>query len=147
MVKDKAMPTSDMPEKDIPENITENKEMPKSGNEENMVMIGDVLVEIKPTKLKYMRNRTAEFYRILQAYPLPDILASKPKTFGDNRDGDKCVFDWLCAVFDDEALIRKYYNDLDTGTIERVLEIFKRINKIQEKEDELKNIQATGKVV
>lgn len=147
MVKDKVMPNSDMPEREIPDRTVENIDIPTAGNEENMVMIGDQLVEIKPTKLKYMRNRTAEFYRILQAYPLPDILASKPKTFGDNRDGDKCVFDWLCAVFDDEALIRKNYNDLDTGTIERTLAIFKRINKIQEKEDELKNIQMSGKVV
>lgn len=147
MVKDKDMPISEMTEKEIPASGMDDKEMPISGKLENMVSIGGTMVEIKPTKLKYMRNRTAEFYQILQSYPLPDILAAKSGTFGDERDGDKCVFDWLVAVFDDEKMIRKYYNDMDVETIEQTVAIFKRVNRIQEKEDKLKNLKAPGKVV
>ena len=45
-----------------------------------------------------MRNRTAAFYRILEVYPLSDILAMEAGAFDDERDGDKAVMDWLIAV-------------------------------------------------
>jgi hypothetical protein len=65
-------------------------------------MIGDTLVEIKPTKLRYQRNRTAFFYKALEMQPLVDILSLSEGAFGDERDGDKCVMDWLIAVLDNE---------------------------------------------
>lgn len=102
--------------------------------------IGGKLIEIKPTKLKYQRNRTAMFYKMLDMYPLCDILAMESGTFGDDRDGDKAVMDWLIAVTDDEQLITENYNALDTDTIEKLLAIYKRVNKIDEKEDRLKNL-------
>lgn len=147
MVKAKELPETGMELKDLPESGMAEKELPKNGKEENIVVFGDEAVEIKPTKLLYMRNRTAEFYRILDTYPLPDILSTEKGMFGDNRDGDKCVLDWLIAVTDDEKLVRRHYNEIDAGTIDRLLEIFKRLNKIQEKEDKLKNLTTPGKVV
>lgn len=82
------------------------------------------------------------FYKILEAYPLADILGMEAGTFGDDRDGDKAVMDFLIAVTDDPELITAHYNELDTGVIEKLLHIFRRVNKIDEKEARQKNIAA-----
>lgn len=60
--------------------------------------------------------------------------------FGDDRDGDKATMDWLIAATDDEQLVVENYDSMDTGTIEKILSIFKRVNKIDEKEAKLKNM-------
>ena len=65
--------------------------------------------------------------------------------FGDDRDGDKALMDWLIAVTDDEALITEHYDSLDTDTIEQLLSIFRRINRIDEKEQRQKNLEAARK--
>lgn len=80
--------------KPVPPTEQPQKELPKCGNPENSVVIGEKLVEIKPTKLRYQRNRTAAFYKMLELYPLADILAMEGGAFGDERDGDKAVMDW-----------------------------------------------------
>lgn len=131
-------------EKPVPNAGMETKELPKVGNPENTVIIGGKLIEIKPTKLKYQRNRTAVFYHILEMYPLSDILAMGPKSFGDGLDGDKKLYDWLVAVTDDEDLIREHYDEIDSDTIYRMLEIFRRVNKISEMEEKLKNAKTPG---
>ena len=130
--------------KPTPEAAPGTKELPKVGNPENTVIIGGKLIEIKPTKLKYQRNRTAVFYHILEMYPLSDILAMGPQSFGDGLDGDKKLYDWLVAVTDDEDLIREFYDEIDSDTIYRMLEIFKRVNKISEREEKLKNAKTPG---
>jgi hypothetical protein len=77
-------------------------------------------------------------------YPLSDILAMGPKSFGDGLDGDKKLYDWLVAVTDDEDLIREHYDEIDSDTIYRMLEIFRRVNKISELEEKLKNAKTPG---
>ena len=67
------------------------------------------------------------------------------KTFGDDRDGDKATMDWLIAATDDEQLIIENYDEMDTGTIETILTIFKRVNRITEKEEKLKNMNKPRK--
>lgn len=140
----KKTPDAAPEEKPVPNAGMETKELPKVGNPENTVIIGGKLIEIKPTKLKYQRNRTAVFYHILELYPLSDILAMGPKSFGDGLDGDKKLYDWLVAVTDDEELIREHYDDIDSDTIYRMLEIFRRVNKISEMEEKLKNARTPG---
>ena len=142
----KELPSAETKGKELPPVTTETKELPKVGNPENTVMIGGKLIEIKPTKVKYQRNRTATFYRALDMYPLVDILAMEEGAFGDDRDGDKAVMDWLIAVTDDEELVLNNYDDMDTATIEKILSIFKRVNKIDEKEEKLKNMTKDRKV-
>lgn len=73
------------------------------------------------------------FYKMLELYPLADILAMNAGTFGDDRDGDKAVMDWLIAVTDDESLILAHYNEMDTAVIEKLLSIFRRLNRIDER--------------
>lgn len=103
--------------------------MPKVGKPENTIVIGGKLIEIKATKLKYQRNRTATFYHMLDLYPLSDILSMEEGQFGDDRDGDKALMDWLIAVTDDEELILQNYDEMTTEDVEKLLEIYKRVNK------------------
>ena len=128
----------------VPEENKAKEELPPVGTPENTVIIGGKLIEIKPTKLKYQRNRTAVFYHILEMYPLSDILAMGPKSFGDGLDGDKKLYDWLVAVTDDEELIRENYDEIDSKVVYQLLEIFRRINKITEMEEKLKNAKTPG---
>lgn len=131
--------------KPLPAPEQADKGLPQIGSPENSVQIGDQLIEIKPTKLKYQRNRTAAFYRMLELYPLADILAMEAGAFGDDRDGDKALMDWLIAVTDDEQLILDHYNELDTGVIEQLLQIFRRVNRMDEKEQKQKNLLTARK--
>lgn len=132
--------------KPLPEEKKPRKKvLPKTGNPENTVQIGNTLVEIKPTKLKYHRNNTAYFYRFVENVPLPDIMAMKAGSFGDDRDGDKALMDWLICVVDDVDLIVDNYDEMDTETIEKILSIFKRVNKIEEKEARQKNVESQVK--
>lgn len=152
--KTKAVPKSDTKEVDLPEVTEETKAIPEvtpkkkaappRGAPENTVMFGDVMIEIKPTAVRYQRDRTAAFYRILEMYPLVDVLGMEAGSFGDERDGDKAVFDWLIAVTNDAKLVEENYDKLDTGTIEKILTIFRRVNKIDEKEEKLKNVLTPG---
>lgn len=140
---EKAMPETGLEKKELPEGGVKKKDLPQVGSPENTVMIGGKLIEIKPMKMKYVRNRTAAFRHILEAYPLSDILAME-NTFGDGRDGDKALFDWLVAVTDDEKLISENYDEMDTDTIYRMLAIHRRIDKIDEMEAKLKNVTTPG---
>ena len=145
-VKKEELPNGEQPEKAIPAKTELKKELPIIGNPENTVKIGDKLIEIKPMKLKYQRNRTAVFYHALELYPLPDLLAMEPSNgrdlFGDGRDGDKALLDWLVAATDMEEFMREHYNEIDTDTVYKILEIFRRVNKIDEREAKLKNAMA-----
>lgn len=145
MAPRKRIPNSEQVNKELPSVDMVKKELPPVGNPENTVLIGEELVEIKPTKLKYQRNRTAAFYKILDIYPLSDIMAMEAGSFGDDRDGDKAVMDWLIAAIDNEDLVVKFYDEMTTETIEKILSIFRRVNKIDDKEDKLKNMEEKRK--
>lgn len=95
--------------------------------------------------MKYQRNRTALFYKILEIYPLPAILAMEAGTFGDDRDGDKALMDWLIAVTDNPELIMAHYDEIDTEIVEKLLLIFRRLNRIDEKEAKQKNVEKERK--
>ena len=144
-VVEAAVPETEQSEKPMPNNEVKERELPQVGKPENTVIIGGELIEIKPMKLKYQRNRTAVFYHALELYPLPDLLAMDPgkqDMFGDGRDGDKALLDWLVAATDREDLMREHYNEIDTDTVYRILEIFRRVNKIDDREEKLKNAMA-----
>ena len=138
-MREKELPDAEIQVKKTPSRKTKEKELPIVGNPENTVLIGDTLVEIRPTKMKYHRNNVATFYKVVDVVPLPDIMSMGSNAFGDGRDGDKALMDWLIAVVDDEQLIVDNYNEMDTETIEKILAIFKRVNKIDEKEEKQKN--------
>ena len=140
----KAAPEVTESAKETPKVTEKKKAPPQTGTPENMIMFGDKMIEIKPTCVKYQRDRTAAFYRILEMYPLVDILGMEAGSFGDERDGDKAVFDWLIAMTNDPELVKENYDKLTTETIEKLLSINRRVNKIDEKEAKLKNVLTPG---
>lgn len=138
-----------MTDKELPATTMLEKELPQTGNAENTVIIGGRLIEIKPTKLKYLRNGTANLYRALDHMPLTEVMSLPKGAFGagDDRDGDKAVMDWLIAVTDDEQLITENYNEMDCATVYQIVEIFKRVNQFIKREEELKNAMTPTKAV
>jgi len=126
-------------DKDIPQEKDLKAELPPVGNPENTITIGGEQREIKPTKLKYQRNRTAAAYRILDEYPLTDILAVSEGVLDPERDGDAIVFDFLIAVFDDASFVTRHYDEMTSEDVNRAVQIFKRLNRIDEKEEAAKN--------
>lgn len=137
--KRKAVPKETVIEKDIPQEKELNRAPPAEVNPENCVTINGETIEIKPTKIKYQRNRTTAAYRILEIYPLADVLAWDKGYVDPERDGDQVVFDFLVAVFDNAKLVSRIYDSMTTEDVERILKIFKRLNKIDEKEEAAKN--------
>ena len=132
------------PEKENIEKESELKsEMPKEEGDENCVIINGEKKEIKPTKLKYFRNKTAGAYNILRGIPLSELLTVGKGILDENRDGDQIVYDFLVASFDDPDFVRDNYNDLDADQIEQVVNIVGRLNHIEEKlEAQRKNREA-----
>lgn len=143
-VEERPIPEATETKKELPEQTAEKAERPKDYIEENAVQFGDEIREIKPTKLKYHRNRTAIAYRIFQLYPLSDVAAMDKGVLDPNRDGDQILFDFLCAVFDDSAFVSRHYDDLTAPLLDKIVEIFCRINGITEKEEAAKNRAAKG---
>ena len=141
---DKEQPEPKELNKEQPEGTKLDKPMPPAVNPENVIKIGDEEFEIKPTKLKYQRNRTAAAYRVLDVYPLPDVLAMEKGVLDPDRDGDEVVYDFLTAVFDNSDIVRRLYDEMDSETIDRAVKIFKRLNHISEKEEQAKNREAKG---
>ena len=151
---DKSLPVESELNKDLPEAKELNKELPPIINPENIIHIGDRDIEIKPTKLFYQRNRTAAAYRILEVYPLPDVLAMEKGILDPDRDGDAIVFDFLIAVFDNKEgkpdptgtaeMVREYYDTMTSEDVDRAVQIFKRLNHIEDKEEAAKNRAAKG---
>ena len=150
----KELPEESELNKEVPESSELNKELPPILNPENVIRLGDKDIEIKPTKLLYQRNRTAAAYRILEIYPLPDVLAMEKGILDPERDGDAIVFDFLTAVFDNKPgkadptgtaeMLREYYDTMTSEDIDRAVKIFKRLNHIEDKEEAAKNRAAKG---
>lgn len=143
MNEENKIPVPEITEKviPVPERNTEAVPVPVAGQTENQVQFGDTQIEIKPTKLKYHRDRTAAFYRILQQMPLIDVLALQDGILDPERSSDKMLFDWLIAATDDSALVARNYDQIDADTVERILQIFLRLNHIDDKDDARKNRQ------
>lgn len=125
----------------IPKPSSRKLQTPKVGNPQNIVQFGDVEIELKPTKIKYQRDRTAAFYRMLKQMPLVDILALQDGILDSERSSDKMLFDWLIAVTDDAKVVTANYDKLDTETIYRILEIFCRLNHIPTDEEKKQKAQ------
>lgn len=78
--------------------------------------------------------------------PLNEFLAYEKGVFDKDRDSDQILFDFLIAVFDDSQLVKSHYDDMTAEDIERILEIFGRVNHIDEKEEAArKNREAQAK--
>lgn len=115
-----------------------DKPTPTVGNPENVVWIGKRQVEIFPTKVKYQRDKSAAFYLILRQVPLTEILSLSDGVLSKTRSSDKMLFDWLIAVTDNPKLIKDEYDEMDSEQIYKLLEVFCRVNHIDEVEKKAK---------
>ena len=129
------VPKENKRRKKVPDETPLDKEMPTSEHPENCVTLKGKVIEIKPTKLKYFRNRTASAYKLLKMIPLTEFLAYDKGTFDPERDADQMLFDFLTAVFDDARLVTESYDEMSAEDIEKILEIFGRLNHIDEKDE------------
>ena len=133
----KPVPEYEEEQKPVPAHEDKVTPPPEQGNPENMVQFGSKMIEIKPTLLKYQRDRTASFYKLLKQLAVVDILALKDGVLDPHRSSDKMLFDWLIAVTNDPKLVTANYDKIDSETIYKLLEIFCRLNHIKD-EDEKK---------
>lgn len=139
----KPLPKVTDTKKEVPETTDTQIPAPKIGNQENCVQFGDDYIEIKPTKLKYQRDRTAAAYRILQQISVTELLALQDGLVDPDRSSDKVLFDWLIAVTDDSDLVIRNYDKLDSETIYQCLKIFCRLNHIKEEDSKKDQAQMT----
>ena len=129
-----------------PDPSPEKEEMPSDFIEENCIVVDGQKVEIKPTKLKYFRNKGASAYGIIKAVPLHELLTYDKGIIDPNRDADQLLYDFLVSVFDDSVFVRDHYDNFDADTIDRICKIFGRLNHIDEKEEAVrKNREAQAK--
>ena len=120
---------------------------PSDNIESNCVVVDGQKIEIKPTKLKYFRNKAASGYAIIKAVPLPELLTYEKGVIDKERDADQLLYDFLVAVFDDSTFVRSHYDEFDADLIDKVCKIFGRVNHIDEKEEAArrKNREAQAK--
>lgn len=135
---DKPMPEVTDSTPPLPKITNKKMATPKIGDPQNVVRFGDIEIELKPTKIKYQRDRTAAFYRVLKQMPLVDILALQDGILDPERSSDKMLFDWLIAVTDDSKIVTANYDKLDSESIYKILEIFCRLNHIPDEEKKQK---------
>ena len=129
------LPKQSDPKDTIPDASPQKEEKPSDVIEENCVTIGDTKIELKPTKLKYFRNKAASAYGIIKAVPLHELLTYGKGVIDENRDADQLLYDFLVAAFDDSVFVSNHYDDLDADVIDKIVKIFGRLNHIDEKEE------------
>lgn len=132
----------------VPDPSPEKEEKPSDFIEENCIIIDGQKVEIKPTKLKYFRNKAASAYGVIRAVPLHELLTYGRGVLDERRDADQLLYDFLVASFNDSAFVRDHYDELDADQVDKIVKIFGRINHIDEKEEQArknKEAQAQAK--
>ena len=122
--------------REVPDESELTKEPPQTIPLENCVKLGDELIEIKPTKLKYFRNKMASAYGVLKIVPLNELLTYGKGVIDEKRDADQLLFDFLVAVFDNSDIVRDHYEDMTAEDVEQIFKIFGRLNHIEEKEEQ-----------
>ena len=135
---DKKQPVATEPDKNVPAPPELTKETPPDKDLENCVTIGGELIEIKPTKLKYFRNKMASAYSLLKTIPLNELLSYDAGVMDATKDADKILFDFLVAVFDDSNFVAANYDEMTADDVEKIFKIFGRLNHIDEKEEAIR---------
>lgn len=120
--------------------LAETKELPDIDMPEYYIEVDGKIIEIKPTKLHYFRNNSVALYKLLDTIPLPDLFRFTEERNG--LDGDAAVLTFISAVLDDARLAKRIYDKMDAATLMDLVEIFKKVNKIDVREEKSKNVVA-----
>jgi len=97
---------------------------------ENQVKIGDKIVDIKPVKMKYIKDNFYAYFELIRKEKLNLFR------YTDGLD----IFDkFLNAVFDgDEDLIKYITDELDLSSLNELLKQVRKVNEFPT-DEELKN--------
>ena len=94
------IPEESKPLEIIPDASPKKQEKPSDEIEENCVLVNGEKIELKPTKLKYFRNKAASAYGIIKAVPLHELLTYGKGILDETRDADQLLYDFLaCSSF------------------------------------------------
>lgn len=131
---------------EMPEHSQPKVELPPNVDPENCIILNGKVFEVKPTKLKYFRNKAAAGYGIIKSVPIHELLTIGKGVVDEKRDADMLLFDFLIAAFDDVDFVRDNYDEMTADDVEKVIKIFGRLNHIDEKEEQArKNREAQAK--
>ena len=101
--------------------------------DQDEVLIGEVVQLVKPVKVKYMKDKFFIYYTTIK-----DLGYAKLFNF---TDADSVLKGFLKAVLDLKEIDDEIYDNLDITVINKLLEITKRLNEIED-EEEIKNEEA-----
>ncbi|MDK2801727.1 MAG: hypothetical protein PWQ70_3346 [Clostridiales bacterium] len=102
---------------------TNGKEITLKDNE---VLINGKKREILGTKIKYLKNGYFNAYKIINDIGIVELF--------NYSDGEELIKNFLISVFDDENYVNSVFEDLDVETIENIIEVVKKVNKIKEED-------------
>lgn len=107
-------------------------------NEDGQIILAKKVIE--PVKLKYVTG-SKEFlgYQVIEQIGVIEIFA-----YGDGYD---LIKSFLISVFNDKTYVESIIDDLDVEMISEIIRISKKVNRIKEEDDSLKNVMATLKEV
>ena len=132
--------------KEVPTGTELKKEVPPTLKPENCIEVDGEVREIKPTKLKYFRNKMAGVHTVLKNIPLNEFLTYDKGILDPERDADQILYDYLVAVFDDPQFVHDHYENMTAEDVEKAINIFGRLNHVDEKEEKArKNKEAQAK--
>jgi uncharacterized protein YunC (DUF1805 family) len=89
------------------------------------------IFEIKPIKLKYMINKDFLGYTYIEEIGIVEVFRYS--------DGYQIVKRFLTSIFNDEVYVESIIDNIDTDLLEQIIKIAKRVMKIKEQDDILKN--------
>ena len=136
------IPKEEPQKENIPEPFPEKSEVPSDLPEEDCVTFKEKKIQIKPTKLKYFRNKAASCYNLVKAIPLFEFLTYDKGVFDPNRSADELLFNFLVSAFDDSSFVTLNYDEFDAAMVDRIVKILGRLNGVDDKEAERKNREA-----
>lgn len=97
---------------------------------ENQILIGSKTIDIKPTKMKYIRNNFYVYYELIKQEKINLFKYS---------DGDEIFTKFLQAAFDNDVEIIEYIKEeLDLNTLNDLIEKIREVNGFPT-DEEIKN--------
>ena len=109
----------------------EERQIPLKENE--FEICENVVVKIKPIKMKYIVDGFYGYYVILKKFGLMKLLSYV--------DGKDVLNNFLVAVFDDnQKIIIKLLEELTELKMKELVIMVKNINELDDEEEDLKNV-------
>ncbi|AAK79096.1 hypothetical protein BJV85_002875 [Clostridium acetobutylicum] len=89
--------------------------------------IGNKEYEIKPVKMKYIKQNFYADYLLIKKYGFLNLVSKFV-------DGETIIINFLKAVFDKEELPKELIDNLNSPILKEILEETKKINEIDDEQ-------------